>query len=84
MNRIRVHSQCGGGNHAITSIRVEANTRGFTEVGSKEGSLKDDEYISFEEVKAKLAENAERCRAVAKKTIIEVKEKMGLTPVFSI
>ncbi len=37
-----------------------------------------------EEVKAKLTENAELCRNVAKKTIIEVKKKMGLTPVFSI
>jgi tryptophanyl-tRNA synthetase len=36
------------------------------------------------EVKARLAENAEQCRIIAKKTIVEVKQKMGLTPVFSI
>jgi len=34
-------------------------------------------------MKARLAENAEQCRIVAKKTIVEVKQKMGLTPVFS-
>jgi hypothetical protein len=53
MNRIRVHSQCGGGNRPITGIRVEANTGGFIEVARIEKPLGDEEDISFKEVKAK-------------------------------
>lgn len=53
MNRIRVYSQCGGGNHPVTGIRVEAKTDGFVEVARKEGSLRDAEDVSFQEVKAK-------------------------------
>lgn len=53
MNRIRVHSQCGGGNHPVTGIRVEANRRGFVEVARREEPLGDEEDISFKEIKAK-------------------------------
>ncbi len=53
MNRIRVHSQCGGGYHPITGIRVEANTSDFVEVANREEPLGDEEDISFKEIKAK-------------------------------
>jgi hypothetical protein len=54
MNRIRVQSQCGGGNHPITGIRVEANNSGFFEVARRENPLGDEEDISFKQIKAKL------------------------------
>ena len=53
MNRIRVQSQCGGGYHPITAVRVEANTGDFVEVASKDEPLGDNADISFKETKAK-------------------------------
>ncbi len=53
MNSIRVQSQCGGGNHPIMAIRVEANTSDFVEVARREEPLGDEEDISFKETKAK-------------------------------
>lgn len=53
MNMIRVQSQCGGGNHPIMAIRVEANTSDFVEVARREEPLGDEEDISFKEIKAK-------------------------------
>jgi hypothetical protein len=53
MNRICVHSQCGGANHPVMALRVESNTDGFVEVARRDEALADEEYISFSEVKAK-------------------------------
>lgn len=53
MNRICVHSQCGGTNYPVMALRVESNTRGFVEVARREKPLADEEYISFNEIKAK-------------------------------
>lgn len=53
MNRICVQSQCGGGYHPITAIRVEANTGDYVELAGKQEPLTDEEYITFKETKAK-------------------------------
>jgi len=53
MNRICVQSQCGGGYHPITAIRVEANTGDYVELAEKHEPLTDEEDITFKETKAK-------------------------------
>ena len=53
MNRICVHSQCGGGFYPVKSIRVEAETEVFKEVGRNEDVSKDEAEVNFMEVKAK-------------------------------
>lgn len=53
MNRISVHSQCGGGYHPIAGIRVEANTGEYVELAEKQESMKDEDGILFKETKAK-------------------------------
>ena len=53
MNRICVHSQCGGGLYPVKAVRVEAETEGFNEVGKDENVSEDEVDVSFMEVKAK-------------------------------
>ncbi len=53
MNSICVLSQCGGGYFPVKAIWVEADMQGFKQVGEKQNVIKDEEYVTFKQVKAK-------------------------------
>ena len=53
MNKICVLSQCGGSHYPVKAIRVEADLQGFQQVAEKQNITEDEEFVSFEEIKAK-------------------------------